>query len=163
MLYYIIPMKFPPAAFSIYKQNLNAECAFTLKYCLKFCGTAKTYVDCHANLNSSHVVMRIPALVSNLDLIPGYERVKDANYKQLINSFHERNSYKYSRKNASHRYPSQTDRGQGCVQHRIAIVRRRSAGVSLSPSAHLERYLQLEGQVPGCSTLSHKCWPRDVT
>ena len=58
---------------------------------------ATLYVDRHANLNSSHVVMRIPALISNLDLIPGYERVKDTNYKQfksqLINSFHAQSAY----------------------------------------------------------------------
>ncbi len=29
-----------------------------------------------------------------------------------------------TRKNAAHRYPCQTDRGQGCVQDRITIVRR---------------------------------------
>ena len=37
------------------------------------------------------------------------------------------------------------------VQRRVAVVRRRSAGVSLSPSAHCQRCRDLERQVPGCS------------
>ena len=50
LLDYIIPMKCPRTAFSIYKQNLSAEYVLMLKYCLKFYGTVKTYVDCQFNI-----------------------------------------------------------------------------------------------------------------